>query len=833
MPDIDPKSSVHLEKLSGIVKRITFHSVETGYTVLKVNSFQKPQEELTVLIHQSKVFAGATMDFFGEWTHHPSYGLQFKAAKAIERKPATLNALEKYLGSGLIKGVGPVTAKRIVKHFGDQTLYIFENDIKRLTEVEGIAKLKLQMISKAWVEHQEIRSVMLFLQDHNISTLFAVKIYKTYGNDSIEIVKNNPYRLAADIHGIGFFSADKVAQSLGLAADAPERIKAAIGHVLQNAREEGHCFLTQQQITDGVVELLSLDVPAAIEAMLGQMEKNDELKIRLLPGEDGEAQKCFYAHSLYFDEQFIATRVRQLTAHPLRLNEEHLLQCLELFCRHHHITLSEEQRESVLQIATERLSILTGGPGCGKTTTTRVLVGVLRSLGKKVMLAAPTGRAAQRMSEVIGMEAKTIHRLLEWDPAKGGFKRNENESLQTDILIIDECSMLDVHLAAAVIRAVPSNGQLVLIGDSDQLPAVGAGNVLKDMVASGVVRCLKLTKVFRQAEESLIINYAHQINKGVVPRIESPFHKPHIWQEKKDCLFIDSEEATNEQLKFISRVKRLGGELSRKAKDESIQSGEPNIDLYREGSNFSIPSKFSHVNLEALLNARNYSEELKEVLKGLHPWSSLHYGLSAVMMIEKLYETIIPKYFGRQAEIQVLSPMTKGSLGTANLNKVIQEKINPGRAGKAQLQLGGRIFREGDRVIQKKNNYDLSVFNGDIGTIIKVDNEELQLLVSYKAGKEVKEILYEKEHLLELDLAYAITIHKSQGSEFETIIIPLVTQHFGMLFRNLVYTGITRAKKLALFVGTRKALALAVNKQNTATRQTALAYLLKQDFSDI
>jgi exodeoxyribonuclease V alpha subunit len=829
MPTIDSPSSAPLDKLSGIVKRITFHSVETGYTVLKVNSFQKPQEELTVLIHQSKVFAGATMDFFGEWTNHPNYGLQFKAVKAVERKPATLNALEKYLGSGLIKGVGPVTAKRIVKHFGDKTLDVFENDIERLTEVEGIAKLKLQMISKAWTEHQEIRNVMIFLQSHNISTLFAVKIYKTYGNDSIEIVKNNPYRLAADIYGIGFFSADKVAQSLGLAVDAPERIKAAIEHVLQNAREEGHCYLTQQQITEAVGELLSLQVPDVIESTLLNMEGKDELKIRLLPGEDGIIQKCYYAHSLYYDEQYIAQKVKKLTSYTLKLNREHLLQCLQTFCRINRINLSEEQKESVLKIATERLSILTGGPGCGKTTTTRVLVGVMLSLGKKVMLAAPTGRAAQRMSEVIGMEAKTIHRLLEWDPAKGGFKRNEDEPLQTDILIVDECSMLDVHLAAAVLRAVPQYGQVVLIGDSDQLPAVGAGNVLKDMISSNVVPCMKLTKVFRQAEESLIISYAHQINKGAVPRIESPFHQPQVWQEKKDCLFIDSEEATNEQLKFISRVKRFGGESYKNTIIEANLLGETEADPYSAGSNLSIPSKFSHVDIEALLSARSYTEELKEVLKGVHPWSSLHYGLSAVMMIEKLYETIIPRYYGKEAEIQILSPMTKGSLGTANLNKVIQEKINPSKEGKAQLLLGGRIFREGDRVIQKRNNYDLSVFNGDIGMISKVDNEEMQLLVSFKAGKELKEVTYEKEHLLELDLAYAITIHKSQGSEFETIIIPLVTQHFGMLFRNLVYTGITRAKKLALFVGTRKALAMAVNKQNTATRQTALAYLLTQD----
>ncbi|AKD05420.1 exodeoxyribonuclease V subunit alpha [Pontibacter korlensis] len=816
-----------MEKLAGIVKRITFHSVETGYSVLKVNSFQRPHEELTVIVHQSKVFAGATMDFYGEWVNHPVYGQQFKASRVVERKPATANALEKYLGSGLIKGVGPVTARRIVKHFGDKTLDVFESSISRLTEVEGIARLKLEMITKAWVEHQEIRNVMLFLQSHHISTLFAVKIYKTYGNKAIEIVQGNPYRLATDIYGIGFFSADKVALSLGLAADSPQRIQAAISHVLHHAREEGHCYLTLQQILEAVAELLSLADPAAIEAGLGEMERKQELKVRLLPDESGAAQKCFYAHSLYYDEQYIATRVSEMTGQPRWLDPGRLMQDLEAFCRQQQLTLSQEQRQSVLQLATERLSILTGGPGCGKTTTTRALVGLLQAKGREVMLAAPTGRAAQRMSEVIGLEARTIHRLLEWDPSTGGFKRNELDPLRTDVLIIDECSMLDVHLAASLLRAVPPQGQLVLIGDADQLPAVGAGNVLKDMIASGVVPCMRLTKVFRQAQESLIISYAHQINQGVLPRIASPFHVPQVWQEKKDCLFIDSEEATAQELRFISKVKRLSGEKAGKATGKQGQAAEPESDPYSQGSDLSIPAKFSHVDLDALLEARSYSQELKEVLRRVHPWSSLHYGLSAVGMVEKLYEAIIPKYFGRGAEIQVLSPMTKGSLGTHNLNKVIQEKVNPPAAGKAQLTVGGRIFREGDRVIQKRNNYDLNVFNGDIGLVSGVDNEEMELSVRFTAGEQEKQVNYSKENLLELELAYAITIHKSQGSEFETVIIPVVTQHFGMLFRNLIYTGITRAKKLVVFVGTRKALSLAVSKQNTATRQTALAYLLQ------
>ncbi|PSR51909.1 exodeoxyribonuclease V subunit alpha [Adhaeribacter arboris] len=828
MPALDRSTTTELEKLSGIVKRITFHSVETGYTVLKVNSFQRPNEEITVLVHQSKVFAGATMDFYGEWINHPSYGLQFKASKVIERKPATANALEKYLGSGLIKGVGPVTAKRIVRHFGDKTLEVFESSIGKLIEVEGIAQLKLEMIRQAWVEHQEIRNVMLFLQSHNISTLFAVKIYKTYGNEAIELVQTNPYRLATDIYGIGFFSADKVALSLGLAPDSPQRIQAAIAHVLQNAREEGHCYLTQEQIIKAVRELLSLLDSTAVNTILRQMELLEELKIRLIPDEQGIKQKCFYAHSLYYDEQYIATKVKQLVTQKVKLNQDHLLQDLDVFCQVHHITLSEEQRESVLQIASHQLSILTGGPGCGKTTTTRALVGVLQFMSKKVLLAAPTGRAAQRMSEVIGLEAKTIHRLLEFDPAKGGFKRNEVEPLQTDILLVDECSMLDVHLAAALLRAVPANCQVVLIGDADQLPAVGAGNVLKDMIASGVVPCQRLTKVFRQAAESLIISYAHQINRGEVPQIESPFHQPQVWQEKKDCLFIDSQEATSEQVRFITKVKRVMGKAIRNNGQEPTPLEEPITDPYHQDTNLAIPAKFNHVDLEVLVQTRSQSEELKAVLRRVHPWSSLHYGLAAVGMIEKLYEAIIPKYYGQEVEIQILSPMTKGSLGTANLNKVIQAKINPVSAGKAQLVVGGRIFRETDRVIQKRNNYDLNVFNGDIGVITQVDNEEMELTVSFKAGQEVKEVRYQKEHLLELDLAYAITIHKSQGSEFEIIIIPVVTQHFGMLFRNLIYTGITRAKKLVVFVGTRKALAMAIHKQNTAIRQTVLAYLLQQ-----
>lgn len=832
-------SGKELEKLSGIVKRITFHSVETGYTVLKVNSFAKPAEEQTVIVHQSKVFAGATIDFYGEWTNHPSYGQQFKASKVIERKPASANALEKYLGSGLIKGVGPVTAKRIVKHFGKDTLDVFESSIERLTEVSGIARIKLEQISKAWVEHQEIRNVMLFLQSHDISTLFAVKIYKTYGNNAIEIVKNDPYRLAKDIYGIGFFSADRIALRMGLATNSPQRIEAGISHVLQSAREEGHCYLKEEQIQRGVGELLSIERGAAIEEVLREMESKEELKTRkLLDEQSREKVTCYYAHSLYYDENYICEKVAKLASSRIPLHVEHLKEDLHTYCQIHHIELSEEQEESVLSIARERIAILTGGPGCGKTTTTKALVGLLLLQGKKVMLAAPTGRASQRMSEVIGIEAKTIHRLLEFDPMTGGFKRNEVDPLPADVLIVDECSMLDVHLAASLLKALPPHGRIVLIGDADQLPAVGAGNILKDMIASGVVPCLKLTKVFRQAAQSKIITYAHQINQGQVPKIDSPFHRPGLWKEKTDCLFIDSEEATSEQLRFIAKVKRVMGDTAIGEKEEGIENKtgesiqekevEEQGEIYTTAGVIAIPEKFSFVDLDKLMQAQSYSEELKEVVRRVHPWSSLHYGLSAVSMIERLYESIIPKYFGEGVEVQILSPMTKGSVGTTSLNKAIQEKVNPPKEGKAQLLLGGRIFRVGDRVIQKRNNYELLVFNGDIGIITSVDPEEMSLTVNYKAGKETKEVIYEKEHLIELDLAYAITIHKSQGSEFEAVIIPVLSAHFNMLFRNLIYTGITRAKKLVVFVGSRSALSVAVGKQNTSVRQTALETLLQE-----
>ncbi|MCB2181532.1 MAG: AAA family ATPase [Desulfobulbaceae bacterium] len=816
------------ETLRCIVQRVTYHNPESGWSVLRVQSFDSPEKQETVTVHQTKVFAGATMEFRGAWTVHPQFGRQFKAVEAIEKKPATAAALEKYLGSGLIKGVGPKTAKKIVSHFKDKTLEIFEQEIERLTEVPGIARKKLIMIEEAWREHRAIREVMMFLQGHGISTLFAVRIYKEYGDRAVAMVTEDPYRLAQDFYGIGFFSADKVALSIGLARDSRQRIIAAIRHVLAASREQGHCYLTANQIARETQKLLDMELGDLLDLYLETMRQENQLKVRLLAGSTGNEQLCYYSKSLFYDEETVAAKILGMGG-MVTLDDKRVADWIEHYCRKKELSLSPEQAEAVGGVVRYRCAVLTGGPGCGKTTTTLVIVRLLEAMGKEVLLAAPTGRAAQRMSEVIEREAKTLHRLLEWQ--RDRFKKNEEDQLSADFLIVDECSMLDISLTASLLKAVPSGCQLLFIGDADQLPSVGAGNVLKDIIASGLVPCFRLNQIFRQARESLIIKYAHKVNSGVTPEIESPFKKPEIWQDGSDCLFIDSDEATNEQISFIHRVKRtfdwqlpqLEG-LSGQESPYRFRTEEAITSAYEH--DFVVPDKFRHVNLEEVKQAETKVKELKAVLKKVHPWSSLHYGLAAVAIVSRLYTEWIPKYLGQNSEIQVLSPMTRGTLGTANLNRILQQAANPPVEGKRQMQLGERIFREGDRVIHRRNNYDLEVFNGDIGRIISIDNENVTCVVAF--FPDGREVLYRREDIVELDLAYAITIHKSQGSEFKAVIIPILTQHFKMLYRNLIYTGLTRARELAVFVGTRKALAMAIRQQDTSLRQTALEFLLRQ-----
>jgi exodeoxyribonuclease V alpha subunit len=806
------------EKLSGVVERVTYHNEQNGWSVIKVSPFQSPQKLVTVIIHQAKVFAGASMEFYGSWTNHPQHGEQFKAIKSIEKKPATTAALEKYLGSGLIKGVGPVTATRIVKHFKEKTLEVFENEIDLLMKVPGIAEKKLEDIKASWSEHKSIRDVMIFLQGYGISTLFAVKIFKTYGDKAIETVSKNPYTLARDIYGIGFFSADKIALNMGFEKNGIPRIEAGIKHVLASSREAGHCFLTLVQIQGQTKDLLEIDEEQVVLEVLKDLLIKNEIKKRILTI-DGAKADCFYSKTLFYDEDFIAKKVKSIVNTGIDIDLNRVNEWMEKYCKKDGILLSEEQHQSVVGIVSKSFSILTGGPGCGKTTSTKVLVKLLQAMQKRIILAAPTGRAAQRMSEVIGLESKTLHRLLEWTPNQNGFKKNEEDPLIADFLIIDECSMLDVSLAASLLKAVKESTQILFIGDPDQLPSVGAGNVLYDLLESNAVPKFQLTKVFRQAESSFIIQFAHKINKGEVPKIVSPIADPDVFKKKIDCIFLDAEEATQEQARFIARAQAAFKSTPSLGQSPLLQEGEESESV------FYIPEKFLHVNLEKLLQAKNEVEELKTILKKVHPWSTLNHGMTALDTVLRLYTKTIPEVLGANCEIQILSPQVRGSLGTVNLNQQIQNTINPSSPNKKQISIGERIYREGDRIIQTRNNYDLGVFNGDIGSIQSIDLTDLTCQVHYPGHDEVFE--YSREDLSDLQLAYAITIHKSQGSEFQAVIIPVATQHFKMLFRNLIYTGLTRAKKLAIFVGSRKALAMAVQSIDQRVRQTALQELLR------
>lgn len=820
------KHRVIEETLSGIVERVTYHNHVNGWSVLKVRSFHE-HELLTVTVHQMRVFAGATMKFHGHWTTHQTFGRQFKAVRAEEMKPASAAALEKYLGSGLIKGVGPKTAKKIVGHFGARTLDVFENHIDELLDINGIARKKLETITQAWSEHRAVREVMMFLQGHGISTLFAVRIYKKYGDQAIARVSENPYTLANDFYGIGFFSADRVALSLGFSPHADMRIMAAIRHVLAASREQGHCYLTYEQILSSVNDLLQLELDKTLEGYLHHMEEDDQLKVRYGAGKSPE-EKWYYSKSLYYDEIHCAqslARIRGNIDRDLQQTSHWLAQ----YGKRQRITLSDEQHDAVVGLVGSRCAILTGGPGCGKTTTTKTLVEYYRAMGLRVTLAAPTGRAAQRMTEVIGSEAKTIHRLLEYQG--GGFKRNRLLPLETDCLVVDECSMLDISLTVSLLDAVGDGTRLIFIGDPDQLPSVGAGNVLSDMMASATLPCFTLSKVFRQAEESAIIQYAHTINRGEIPHIESPFKHPTLWTDNSDCFFIDSNEATQKQLRTLAHARKYLNIATRDLdRDYSNDHLFMPIDLSAQPTPAQhaspLPDDLNHVNFGLLQTAENSATELKAVLKKTHPWSTLHYGLTAQQTIQRLLTEWIPKYLGRDCETQVLSPMTRGSLGTQKLNSLLQQTLNPDTNTNASITLGERILRVGDRVIHRRNNYDLHVFNGDIGEIVDIDSVSVTCSVRFMPEK--RDVLYQRDQLSELDLAYAITIHKSQGSEFDCVVIPIVSQHFKMLFRNLLYTGITRAKKLAVFVGTRQALALAVKNGEQAMRQTGLQELLRE-----
>ena len=634
---------------------------------------------------------------------------------------------------------------------------------------------------------------------------------------------------------------------MGVGRDSPARVGAGIRHVLQASRDEGHCFLTEDQILKNCRELLDINNDCLIQRVLRQLLEANEIKNRVLTSGEGAATECYYSNSLYFDEAYVSKRIAQFVEIRIQVDASRVSEWIEKYCKRYEMNLSHEQRVSVEGIARSSFSILTGGPGCGKTTSTKVLFRLLQAMRKIVVLAAPTGRAAQRMSEVIGSEAKTIYRSLEWSPKEAGFKRNEEDPLKAEFLIVDECSMLDISLAAALLKAVPLTCQVLFIGDPDQLPSVGAGNVLQDLLSSKCVAHFRLTQVFRQAEQSLIIQCAHQINRGEIPRIASPLANPSLWKEKVDCLFIDAEEASQEQLRFLRRAKQAISTTINADVPHLLKTGEQvwgqmikadgNVEIdelyvppveddeLRQPVLF-IPDKFRHIDLEGLSRSSTDIEELRHVLLKIHPWSSLHYGLTALDTVVRLYTKTIPEFYGKSCETQILTPQVRGTLGSLGLNQQIQQAVNPEKPGTQQITIGEKIFREGDRVIQTRNNYDLGVFNGDIGRIQAIDSEDYSCRIQFGSSGQV--VTYPKEDLTELALAYAVTIHKSQGTEFETVIIPVTAQHFKMLFRNLIYTAVTRAKKLAVFVGSRKALAMAVRRIDSRKRQTALSQLVSQ-----
>jgi exodeoxyribonuclease V alpha subunit len=730
----------NLEQLQGVVERLTFHSPESGYTIARLQ-VPRQQDLVTVTGNFASIQPGQTLKLYGLWREHPQYGPQFQVNRYVETKPATLTGIEKYLGSGLIKGVGPVTARRIVSHFGLQTLEIIEEQIERLIEVPGIGPGRVAMIRKTWAEQKSIQEVMLFLQGNSVSTTYAVKIFKQYGEGAIAVVSHNPYQLATDIFGIGFVTADTIARNLGIAPDSEFRYRSGLLHVLNEAGEEGHCYLPLPDLVQRSVERLALEEhrPEAtvLETLIRSMAQQQELRLEVeTVGPESLAQEHCYAPTFYQAETALAKRLQTLLACSVGVDLPRVQNWLERFMAQRRVDLSAEQQQAVLMAASQRVSILTGGPGCGKTFTTRTIVALWRAMGKQIALASPTGRAAQRLKEMTGQEAKTIHRLLEFDPGTMGFKRNQDNPLEADALIVDEASMLDLFLANSLLRAIAPKTQLLIVGDTDQLPSVGPGNILQDLIASGMVPVIRLTQVFRQAQASRIITNAHSINQGYFPSLERVSDLPQT-----DCLWAEVEEPEN-----------------------------------------------------------------------------------GVQMIRELFDQLIPALgLDPRREVQLLCPMARGMVGTRNLNQVAQALLNPPESGKAELQRGTLTLRVGDRVIQQVNDYGREVFNGDLGVIEQIDPEEQEVRVNFEG----RTVTYDIADLNELSLAWAVTIHKSQGSEYPAIIMPLFTQHYLMLTRNLLYTGLTRAKRLAILVGPKRAIGLAVRQLKDRQRFTHLAQRLQ------
>ncbi len=710
-----------MEYLSGIVERITYNNEENGFSVIKIKS-RGYAELVTVVGNLAAVNVGAAIRLKGDWRHDSKYGKQFSVVDYRETVPATIAGIEKYLGSGMIKGIGPVYAKRIVARFKENTLKIIEEQPDSLIDVEGIGQRRVDMIKRAWQEQKEIKNVMLFLQSNGVSTAYAVKIYKTYGNESINIVKTNPYRLADDIWGIGFKTADKIARQLGFDSNSFERCRSGLLYVLNELSNDGHCYALRDQLFEAAGSILELDRPL-IEGTLDRM-----LEEKLVIGDEGNA---VYLPAFYYSELGAAKRVRKILAEESKYKAAGIDEHLKNIQEEHNIQYDDIQIEAVKTAAGSKLMVLTGGPGTGKTTTTLAIIKVFQKLNARVLLAAPTGRAAKRMSETTGLEAKTIHRLLEYKPPEG-YKKNEESPLDCDVLIIDETSMVDIMLFYNLLKAVSNETVLILVGDVDQLPSVGAGNVLKDIIESETVNVVRLTRIFRQAQGSAIVTNAHRINRGGTPNLKGG--------KSSDFFFIEEEE----------------------------------------------PQK-------------------------------------VVATITELCSKRLPNYYKVDPvnDIQVLCPMQKGETGAFNLNIILQEALNP---AEVSIKYGGTVYRLNDKVMQIKNNYDKNVFNGDIGSITGIDTEDRMLTICFD-GVNVE---YDATELDEVVLAYATTVHKSQGSEYKIVVAPVTMQHYMMLQRNLLYTCVTRAKKVLVLVGSKKAIGISVSNNRMQKRNTMLVERLRR-----
>ena len=723
------------ETIEGLLERIVFSSEHNHYTVAKLKIRGNP-ELVTIVGELAGITPGQELKLSGVWETHPKYGRQFRATNYSVSLPAQIHGIQKYLGSGLIRGIGQKMAERIVDRFGEKTLQVIERSPKKLLQVKGIGEKTLKTICTAWEAQKEVRDVMIFLQGHGVSTGYSAKIFKHYGQDAIRVVRENPYRLATDIFGIGFLIADGIAGKIGIAKDAMIRAEAGILHVLNKVSDEGHLFLLYDQLLDRAEALLQID-QTALKKAVTNLASSGHIVLEDLQVEDDSSRATtgVYLRASYAAEVGLASRLKALLSVPFKSLGKDVRHIEKLVHRRLAVMLSKEQWAGLQTVLSCKVSILTGGPGTGKTTLVKAILAVFEAAGKQVKLCAPTGRAAKRLSELTGHEAKTIHRLLGYNFKSGGFQKNETDPLDADVVIVDETSMVDSFLMYHLVKAIPMTAVLILVGDVDQLPSVGPGNVLRDMIDSKQVPVILLKEIFRQARESLIIVNAHRMNQGFSPTIPDSNR-----DTVEDFYFIQQEDPE----KVLSTI----------------------LDLCCE----RIPNRFN-----------------------LDPMS----------------------------EIQVLSPMHKGTIGTTNLNRVLQQALNPTAD---MIERMGYHFRRGDKVMQIRNNYLKNVFNGDIGTISRIDRDIQKVSVKYD-GRPVD---YEFSALDELVLAYAVSVHKSQGSEYEAVILPVMTQHFVLLQRNLIYTGVTRAKKLVVLIGTKQALAIALRNDKPQKRMTRLCERMKR-----